>query len=473
MTESCHYHSASEAAWQCEPCQRHYCTGCIPGAAANYPKGHPDCPLCHKPLAYIGASNSARPFWQMGLFFFRYALQPGPLTVMALAAGAGLLISGLGMLSIFMLVAVVALVTRYNLLVIERLARGQLPAPGFGDALDGNSAALFAKVIGMTLFAGFVGYQAARLGSGAVQVYSIALSLLAPAAMIVLALENSLRAAINPLKLLQFTLIIGWPYWLLWLATTAVSAAPELLIATVATQLPLWALVPVIAAITTYFSIVTSSMMGYICLSRQQRLGINAEREDDEHFLDEREFDRALALAQAHILLRESDFNSARRTLVDTLRRYPDDAALNERYYRLLLATQDKKALRELGPHLLEKFIRMNRAHKAAELYLATDPLPTIDKSFLRHQLAEALYRQQKYRPAALLLNNLHKDDKDYRHLDAAYLLLAQIYLDGFNREDMARQLLAFVKKHFPDSGLKQQVQTLQQVLSSAQAASA
>ncbi|WP_346838659.1 hypothetical protein [Microbulbifer sp. SAOS-129_SWC] len=472
MTDACHYHSSSEAAWQCAPCQRDYCADCIPGAAANYPKGHPDCPLCHKPLAYVGASNSARPFWQMGLFFFRYALQPGPLTVVALAAGAGLLIGGLGLLSIFVLVAAVALVTRYNLLVIERLAHGQLPAPGFGDALDGNSAPLFAKVIGMTLIAGFAGYQAARLGTGAVQIYSIALSLLAPAAMIVLALENSLRAAINPLKLLHFTVIIGWPYWLLWLATSAVSAAPELLLAAVAKQLPQWALLPAIAATTSYFSIVTSAMMGYICLSRQQRLGISAERDDDAHFLDERAFDCALALAQSHILLRESDFNGARRTLVDTLRRYPDDPVLNERYYRLLLVTQDKKALRELGPHLLEKFIRMNRAHKAAELYLATDPPPVIDKSFLRHQLAEALYRQQKYRPAALLLNNLHKDDKDYRQLDAAYLLLAQVYLDGFNREDMAKKLLAFIKQHFPDSELKQQVQTLQRVLAGTSIAS-
>ncbi|WP_377518554.1 tetratricopeptide repeat protein [Microbulbifer taiwanensis] len=226
-----------------------------------------------------------------------------------------------------------------------------------------------------------------------------------------------------------------------------------------------------IAAATCYFYIVTSAMMGYICLSRQQQLGIIAEQEDDGEYLDEAEFSRARALAEAQILMREGDFKAARRTLVECLRRYPDDPALNERYYRLLLATQDKKALRELGPHLLDKFVRMNRAHKAAELYLATDPLPAIDKSHLRHGLAEALYRQQKFRPAAMLLNNLHKEDREYRNLDAAYLLLAQIYIDGFNREDMARKLLAFVKQKFPQSSLREQIDTLEQILGGAQVA--
>ncbi|WP_250461514.1 tetratricopeptide repeat protein [Microbulbifer litoralis] len=468
MAEPCNYHSGRDASWHCQPCGRHYCGRCIPGAAANYPTGRPDCPLCHKPLAFIGASNSARPFWQMGLFYFRYALQPGPLTVLALASAASLMISGLGILSLVILVAAIALVSRYNLLVIDTLAHGNLEAPAFGDALDGNSAPLFAKVIGMTLIAGFVGYQFAKLGQGALQLYSIALSLLAPAAMIVLALERSLRAAINPLKLLQFTLVIGWPYWLLWLATSTISAAPGYLVQIVASKLPLWALMPVVAAVTSYFYIVTSAMMGYICLSRQQRLGLTAELDDGDDYLEEAEFNRARALADAQILMREGDFKAARRALVEALRRYPDDAALNEHYYRLLLATQDKKALRELGPHLLDKFIRMNRAHKAAELYLATEPLPTIDKSHLRHGLAEALFRQQKYRPAAQLLVNLHKEDSDYGRLDAAYLLLAQIYLDGFNREDMAKKLLAFVQQKFPDSRLQEQISTLREVLDKA-----
>ncbi|WP_299944302.1 hypothetical protein [uncultured Microbulbifer sp.] len=468
MNETCHYHTRVDASWQCQPCQRQYCSACIPGSSANYRGQGPECPLCHKPLTFIGASNSARPFWQMGLFYLIYALKAGPLTVLALAAGASLLITGPGLVAIVVLVATIALVTRYSLLVIERLAGGQLAAPPFEDTLDGNSAALLLKVIGMILIAGFVGYKLVALGSAAVQIYALALSLLTPAAMIVLALEHSLRAAINPLKLLQFTLIIGWPYWLLWLTITAISAAPGFLVAATAAKLPPWAIGPVIAASTTYFTIVTSAMMGYICLSRQQQLGIHADPDEDSTYLEEAAFKRARILAEAQILMRESDFKSARQALVEGLRRYPNDEALNERYYRLLLAAGDKKALRELGPHLLDTFVHLNRAHKAAELFLATEPAPPIQKPALRHALAQELYQRHQYPLAARLLNNLHREN--YAHLDAAYLLLAQIYMDGLNREDLARKLLQFVREKFPHSPLRAQAETLWKVLNSVRA---
>ena len=472
MGTACHYHSAAPAVWQCTGCSKDYCSDCVPGAVDNYYQSTPKCVLCNKRLENVGASNKAKPFWQMAPFYFRYAFSAGPLTISAICAVAALAMTGLGFLSIFVFVATLAVVMRYNLLVIEKLASGQLQAPSFGDAQDGRSAAVFAKVIGMILVAGGAGVLFAMLGEGAVQVYSIALSLLTPAAMIVLALEHSMRAAVNPLKLLHFTLIIGWPYWLLWLSTSAVSAAPALLLPAVVGKLPVWLLLPLVAFVTSYFSIVTSAMMGYICLTRQRKLGVAAQVEDEE-FLEALEFDRLKALADAGILLREGRHEEARKTLVTVLRQQPDDIALNERYYRLLLATDDKKALRELGPHLLERFVKLNQAHKAAELYLATTRshgAPTIDKSLLRHQIAEALYRQRQFKPALSLINNLHKEDPHYTRLDSAYLLLAKIYMDGFNRTDNSRKLLAFVRSRFPKSAVLGEVKQLETILAAEEA---
>ncbi|MCK7598945.1 hypothetical protein M0G74_16850 [Microbulbifer sp. CAU 1566] len=467
MGESCHYHSGTDASWHCDSCSKDYCGECVPGSVDNYYKSTPKCILCNNRLNNVGASNKARPFWQMAPYYFRYAIAAGPLTISSICAVAALAITGLGWLSIFVLVAMLAVVLRYNLLVIETLASGQLDAPSFGDAQDGRSAAVFAKIIGMILVAGGGGVLMAGLGEGAVQVYSIALSLLGPAAMIVLALEHSMRAAVNPLKLLQFTLIIGWPYWLLWLSTTAVSAAPALLMPVVMGKIPAWMLLPLLAFTTSYFSIVTSAMMGYICLTRQQQLGVASQVDDDE-FLEEPEFTRRKALADASIFLREGRHDEARKVLVTTLRQQPNDITLNERYYRLLLATDDKKALRELGPHLLERFVTLNQPHKAAELYmatLATQGAPAIDKSLLRHQIAEALYRQRQFKPALALVNNLHKEDPHYTRLDAAYLLLAKIYMDGFNRIDNSRKLLAFVQQKFPNSAVLPEVRQLDSIL--------
>ncbi|WGL15747.1 hypothetical protein PVT68_13325 [Microbulbifer bruguierae] len=472
MGEVCHYHSGADAIWQCSGCAKDYCGDCVPGSVDNYYKSTPKCVLCNNRLDNVGASNKARPFWQMAGFYFRYAASAGPLTLSSICAVAALAMAELGWLSVFVLVATLAMVMRYNLLVIEKLASGQLQAPTVGDAQDGRSAAVFARVIGMILVAGGIGFLIAGLGEGALQVYSIALSLLTPAAMIVLALEHSIRAAISPLKLLQFTLIIGWPYWLLWLSTSAVSATPAYLLPVIADKLPGWMLLPLLAFATSYFSVVTSAMMGYICLTRQRKLGVIAQL-DDQEFLEEREFDRRKALADAGILLREGRHDEARKALVNILRQQPDDIALNERYYRLLLATDDKKALRELAPHLLERLVNLDQPHKAAELYLATASQqgkpPAIDKSLLRHQIAEALYRQHQFKPALALVNNLHKEDPDYTRLDSAYLLLAKIYMDGFNRTDNSRKLLAFVQKKFPNSAVIEEVRQLESILAAEQ----
>ncbi|SDK52581.1 tetratricopeptide repeat protein [Microbulbifer yueqingensis] len=175
--------------------------------------------------------------------------------------------------------------------------------------------------------------------------------------------------------------------------------------------------------------------------------------------------DRDDALSRVKILTIEGDYNGARRVLMDALRQYPNDPEVNERYYRLLLAAKDTRSLRELAPHLLEKLVRLDRAHKAAKFYLATNPRPAIDRSHLRHALAEALFRQRKFREAAQLLKNLHREDKHYRRLDAAYLLLARVYLEGLKRPGDAARLLQFLHRHFPQSPLARQVQALQQRL--------
>ncbi|WP_237059353.1 tetratricopeptide repeat protein [Microbulbifer sediminum] len=179
--------------------------------------------------------------------------------------------------------------------------------------------------------------------------------------------------------------------------------------------------------------------------------------------------DREDALARVKNLSIEGDYNGARRVLMDAMRRYNNDPELNERYYRLLLVSKDTRSLRELAPHLLEKLVRLNRGHKAAKLYLATTPRPAIDKSHLRHALAEALFQQRKFHEAARLLKNLHREDSHYRQLEAAYLLLARIYLEGLKRPEDASRLLLYLRREFPQGRLTRQVQSLQKCIANTQ----
>ena len=73
----CKYHQAQPATWHCPPCERHFGDCCIP-LNADEPNESPACPLCRAPLHFLGAANTAQPFWERIPQFFLYGLQTGP-----------------------------------------------------------------------------------------------------------------------------------------------------------------------------------------------------------------------------------------------------------------------------------------------------------------------------------------------------------------------------------------------------------
>ena len=84
----CQYHPAQPATWHCVPCQRHFGDCCIP-LNADAPDDGPVCPLCSRELTFLGAANTALPFWERLPQFFAYGLQVSPLAFSALLALAG------------------------------------------------------------------------------------------------------------------------------------------------------------------------------------------------------------------------------------------------------------------------------------------------------------------------------------------------------------------------------------------------
>ncbi|MCL2297164.1 MAG: hypothetical protein FWC38_07505 [Proteobacteria bacterium] len=69
----CHYHHENPASWRCRQCKRLFGDCCMP-INLNAPK-EPRCPLCRRKLTFLGAANTAQPFWERIPFFFRYTLQ--------------------------------------------------------------------------------------------------------------------------------------------------------------------------------------------------------------------------------------------------------------------------------------------------------------------------------------------------------------------------------------------------------------
>ena len=158
----CHYHPAQPATWHCPACPRDYGDCCLP-QNADATDDDPRCPLCRGGLTFLGAANSAQPFWERISTFFRYALQSGPLAFAGLLTLASLFMPS----SKILWIALLSVATKYLHSVIEASSQALQEAPSLQSAFVGEGFGLFFKQLAVFLLAGAALWLAADFDSEA------------------------------------------------------------------------------------------------------------------------------------------------------------------------------------------------------------------------------------------------------------------------------------------------------------------
>lgn len=459
----CRYHPAQPATWHCPPCQRDYGDCCIP-LNAEAPEQDPSCPLCHGPLQFLGAANTAQPFWQRIPAFFRYGLQPAPLAFAAL----------LGLASLFMppwkllWLALFCVATKYLQSVIESASLGAREAPSLRGALDGEGFSLFWRLL-VIFFIGFaVVWLAADFDSEALfWAATLGVQLVLPASIIRLALDKTLGAALSPDQVGLVIKAMGWRYLILWAFLFILWQSPGWVAYMLAGGLPQVVLVPLATLLFGYFSVVMCAMMGYAVFQYQGALGYVAVEEGAPRGLPAEEYRRRRALAEAEIRLKEGQSERALEVLAQALNGMPDDFALNERFHRLLFGLNAReRCLRHLQ-HYLPLAARLNPAQAATALLNArqfkADYLP--EDAQVCERLAQALLERHKTREGLSLLRNLHRRFPDYPHIPRAYLLAARGFAEGLGQVEPAQLLLGYIRARYPQSPLLGEVERLEETL--------
>ncbi|MDF3935052.1 hypothetical protein [Pseudomonas citronellolis] len=465
----CHYHQAQPATWHCAPCQRHYGDCCVP-LNAEAPEYAPACPLCRNGLQYLGAANSAQPFWERLPKFFAYALQPGPLLFAALLALACLFMPRMLILQ----VALFSVATKYLHSVIEAASLGGNEAPGLGQAFALDSFGAFWRQLAVFAVAGVVLWLATDFDNPSVfWVAVVALVLVLPASIIRLALDKTLGAALSPLEVGQVIAAMGWRYLILCVFLFMLGQSPLYLAGLLGLGLPKVVLLPVLFGLLGYFSVVTSAMMGYAVFQYQGALGYAVAGDDAAEGFPEAEWRRRRALAEAEVRVKEGQGGAAVETLSAALRQDPADLRLNERYHQLLYGLN----LREDCLTHLARYLPMASAQNpqlAANALLnarqlQADYLPAEPEACER--IAQVLLQRHKVREALSLLRNLHQRFPDYPHIPRAYLLAARGFAEGLGQIEPATKLLAFIRQRYPQSPLQDEVASLERVLQKMAAA--
>jgi hypothetical protein len=281
---------------------------------------------------------------------------------------------------------------------------------------------------------------------------NIAIMLVLPASIIRLSLDKSLGAALSPGEVGQVIAAMGWRYLILCVFLFILWQSPTYVGWLLSHGLPRVVMVPVVAGLTGYFSVVMCAMMGYAVFQYQGELGYVSAGEDAPAGFAAPEWHRRKALAEAEVRVKEGQTGAALEILVAALREGRQDLKLNERYHQLLFALNERAECLNHLPHYLSLASRLN-PHLAASAFLnarqlQADYLP--EDPSVCERIAEVLIERHKAREGLSLLRNLHKRYPEYPGIARAYLMAARAFSEELGQVEPAQQLLAFIRQRYP-----------------------
>jgi tetratricopeptide (TPR) repeat protein len=470
-TDYCVYHADRAANWNCLACGTLLCQECFP-ASPKSPRSL-YCTLCTGTIRYLGVGNEQPSFWSQMPRFFTYPFASNGLIFLALLAGLASVSAKLfdphSILILLPIFIVVALGVRQSLRVIEFCSQGRAQPPSILDLLDGNPTTL--KMLGLMLV---YGIMVACLGSFGLPggALIICLSGLLPASIMLLAIHGTLRAALDPIQLVQLAWRIGWSYLGLLVVLLITAQGPErairLIPAATLTHLAEhspYVLIAILVASTAYFNMVMGAMMGYLLFQHHQDLGIEP---DDEHVAGPAD-NRALELARAVILVRESRYPDALRQITGMVADYPNDLHVLDYHHKLLCQSGgDPDRVQLHTERYLQALLDMQRKSRMiAVLEAACQVVPQYKPKSIavRRALAEEYSIQKRFKPAIALIGMLHKEAPTSDELPAAYYLLARIYSEGLRDDGKAVMILDFLLKHHAGHAIAGEVEKYRKVI--------
>ena len=449
MKHDCHYHPGEPAKWHCGECQMHYCSRCMPDADTRQRQGL--CPKCSKAMRYLGAATEVVPFWQRIGAFFRYPFHSDPLIVIAICTLVPI-VAPANLIGLIIWVVLALALFKYTYAVINRTAEGHLKPPPVSEAFSGSGFNIVILQLLVFVLMGALVAAAAMLGGSILMMLAIAFVVLGlPASIMVLAMERSVGAAVNPLNLAVLISRIGTPYFLLYgyliLLTLASGAAQDFAV----THFPLWVAQPLAGFLNSTFTLILFHMLGYLLFQYQEELGFASDIQDEDDLAGHQHRDRSSRLdADLDMNLKDGNYDRAQAILKEALKKDQNDPRRLGQLYQLLAARNDVSELYRYHPRLMTWLADRNDGDGLNELIRTLQTLEPnfqVDDADLALACATALYHRQHFKPALRLLQDFHKRFPDSEQLAPAYLLAAQVLANGLQQWEKASAFLSYVQK--------------------------
>ena len=439
--KTCHYHPLSAATYYCSPCQKASCDDC--SNALTHHQAY--CFHCEEELQSLGAAHTAEPFWRRIDSSFKYALKPEPMIFLAILALLSSLANYLPLSLLFQLIFSGVLI-KYCFGCLAESSQGNFNPPDIIKSYQGGLETLAKLLIVVFGILGMCVGTTILLGKSLGLLISVCLISALPAAIIILALSDSVLDAINPLKLLDLIRAIGLPYGLI-LGFIMIMSSSVLIISNLFGDS--FSLINMILQefVSNFYMVVMFHILGYMIFQYQGKLDFVA-REDDDGFQQKSALEKCKS--QLSMTLKDGEFTQLIHDYVTAIKQFPKETELADQCFNLLYATHNTEFMDEFGSFYFESLIQQKKSYQLKADYkrlIAIHPTFKADNAKTRHELAKVCFDAGDHKAVVKLLASLHKNFPDYPELPEAYHCLAQSLNELPGQQENAKKFFKVSEK--------------------------
>lgn len=384
----CDYHPTRPAWWHCHKCRKALCPQCIVRRKGGFQESETlyFCPKCNHLVDNADISQVITPFWRRLHKFFVYPLSASaPVILIFGLAVLSSFFTGAGLLSAIIRFVLWAVMLKYSYEALRTTAEGQLRPPPLSEkSLSSDFQLVFKQILLFITIFGFFGFVIVSLGPVAWLFFALAVAIGLPAMIIVLAINDNLFQALNPVNFIGIPIRIGWGYLLLFFFLTILLSAPGALgyyfiqHMPEAVQLFLW------HSAKNYYTLVSYHLMGYVILQYHNRVGHNVdidtllaniypEAEDPPQSgrpgPASAQNPQNELLNEIGIMIQEGKFDSAITEIQQRTGLTIDHPELADRYVQLLQSQNRTTELLQYAPGYLDRAVMADEKDKAVSLY--------------------------------------------------------------------------------------------------------
>lgn len=410
------------------------------------------------------STPSLTPFWARISKFFVWPLQFGPMVYISMLSLGMMVVGILPLIGGLVAVAIWFFFFRYAMTVLVQTSRGNFNPDTVDLAVESGdrrpvkqSIYLIVSIVLVAAAAGFIGPKFAIL-------LGLLVTITLPAAIIIIAIHDSLIDALNPLQIMSVISGIGAPYFLLCLFLMLLEGGDIAVFEVLGAVIPDFIEIPVATFFSMYFMLVMYNMMGYVVYQYHEKLGYSVDKAFDKNAAESQAGNKTgpvLSPRDQQIagLVQSGDIAAAIDVLKEDMRYNRNDINDNQKLHKLFLALGDNDKTIAHAQQLISWLLEANQNTAALDIFIR---MRGIDPGFnvgsgkadadAMLQLAQAAKTK---RDAALAMGFIKGFDKKYpghRDIPAVYLLAAQL-LSEFHRDDVqAMRILQTLLARYPQS---------------------